>query len=375
MQFVELFYRKYSNQAVLAKTGTADNNFSANENKSGHTMRNLKFYFSTFFFILFIQTISAQQLYKNIGSFELENGKVLKDCKVGYRVSGDLNIDSSNVILFLTWFGGNSEQLQNLLGKDKLIDNSGYYVIAIDALGNGVSTSPSNYDLSTGEDFPEITIKDMVKSQKILLDSLCIKKVHAIIGGSMGSMQVFEWLVTYPSFMKKAVPYVPTPQLSSYDLLLKNLQKHIIESGRRSGTSDRDISISLNHYNAAFGRTPERVNQITSLDSLPSYIRSLHREPSKVFTVSNYYSQLLAMISHNIARHFNGKMEDAAKTIKAEIHMIVSKTDLLLNPASSIRLAGLLNCEITILENNCGHLAIGCELDRCHEIISAFLKK
>jgi homoserine O-acetyltransferase len=325
------------------------------------------------FIILFsiISEISAQQLYKNIGDLQIENGAVIQNCLVGYRTFGNLNSDSSNIVLYLSWFGGTSEQLGKLLGKNSFIDSTKYFVITIDAISNGISTSPSNYK---GE-FPDITIRDMVNSQMKLMEQLDISKVHALVGGSMGSMQVFEWLVTYPNFMKKAIPYVSTPKLSTYDLVLMNLQKQIVESGRKYGIPDREIATSINLFTAAFGRTPEKVNSLIPSDSSAKYIKSMFRDVSKTFTIANYHAQLKAMMTQDISRHFNNSMEEAAKAIKAEVHIIVSKTDLLINPQSSIEIAKLMNCEITILENNCGHLAPGCELERSSKIISDFLER
>jgi len=331
----------------------------------------LKLVFFFIFLFTVITEVNSQQLFKNIGDLTLESGNKLKHCSVGYRTFGSVNSDSSNILLYLSWFGGTSEQLGKLLGKNSFIDSTKYFVITIDALSNGISTSPSNYE---GE-FPDITIRDMVNSQMKLMKQLGISRVHAIIGGSMGSMQVFEWLVTYPNFMKKAIPYVSTPKLSTYDLVLMNLQKQIIESGRKYGTPDREIAAAINLFTASFGRTPAKVNSLIPYDSSANYIKSMFRDVSKTFTIANYYAQLKAMMSQNITRHFNLSMEEAAKAISADVHIIVSKTDLLINPQSSIEIAKLMNCEITILENNCGHLAPGCELERSAKIIADFLEK
>lgn len=343
---------------------------------SNQTITIYKFTFVTkmkkIYFIVLILTLAVfpQQRLVNIGDFTTENGGIITNCQIGFRAFGIVNGDSSNVVLYLSWFGGTSEQLSRALGKDNLIDSTKYFVITIDALGNGISSSPSNY---LGE-FPDISIRDMVVSQKKMLEQIGIKKVHAIVGGSMGSMQVFEWLITYPSFMNKAVPYVSSPKLSTYDLLLMNWQKHIIETGWKHGASDIEIATSINMFTAAFGRTPEKVNEMIKIDSTEKYIGSMRRDLSKTFTIKNYYSQLKAMMTNDISRHFNNSFTDAANAIRADIHMIVSATDLLINPKTSMELAKLINCEITILENNCGHLAPGCELKRTSQIISEFLE-
>ncbi|MCD4769417.1 MAG: hypothetical protein K8R35_04545, partial [Bacteroidales bacterium] len=88
--------------------------------------------------------ISAQGLkLANIDDFKTTNGSIIKDCKIGYRTVGELNSDSSNVILWPSWFDGTSESIV----KNNLplwIDSTGFYIIVVDALADGISSSPSN---------------------------------------------------------------------------------------------------------------------------------------------------------------------------------------------------------------------------------------
>ena len=146
----------------------------------------------------------SEQQFAELGNFKLVSGETIYKCKIGYRTFGTLNTEKTNAVLYPTWFGGKSESLANLIGPDKVVDSEKYFVIAVDALGNGVSSSPSNCEYQSNKNFPEITIKDMVNSQyKLLTEHLGIKKLHGMIGGSMGGMQVFEWIVSYPDFMER----------------------------------------------------------------------------------------------------------------------------------------------------------------------------
>ena len=96
------------------------------------------------------------------------------------------------------------------------MDTAGFYVVVVDAFGNGISSSPSN-----NPSFPEITIRDMVNSQyELLTKHLRINHVKVVMGGSMGGFQVMEWLVSYPGFADNAISIVGSPKLSSYDLML-----------------------------------------------------------------------------------------------------------------------------------------------------------
>ena len=263
---------------------------------------------------------------------------------------------------------------KNQGNKGKLVDDSEFYVIAVDALGNGVSISPSNCELQPGKEFPEITITDMVNSQYILLNEILdIHHLFAVIGGSMGSMQAFQWIVSYPDFIEKAVPYVCSPRRTTYDQLIMQFRKEMIETYQNLGADDKQIQRMIKMSGTIFVRTPEHIIENVSHEEFPEYLEKFDKGLSKTFTTENYLCQLNAMITHNIYSGYNNSIAATAKAIKTEVFMIVSMTDHLVAPQSSLELAKLINAEVLKLDNNCGHLAVGCELAKCSEEIDNFL--
>ncbi|MFB6098533.1 MAG: alpha/beta fold hydrolase, partial [Salinibacter sp.] len=150
----------------------------------------------------------------------LENGAVIRDCQIGYRTAGTLNASRSNALLFPTWFSGTSEALVGQLGAKGLIDTTRYFVVLVDALGNGVSSSPST-SAQPDSTFPVFTVQDMVRTQhRLLTEHLEIDSLHAVVGASMGGMQAFAWMTRYPDFMDKVVSITGTPRLTPQDRLL-----------------------------------------------------------------------------------------------------------------------------------------------------------
>ncbi len=153
-----------------------------------------------------------------LGTCELESGEVIRDCRVGYRIFGRLNADRSNAVLFPTALWGTSEELGQFFGPQGLLDTTRWFVIAVDAFGNGISSSPSNSPGQPGTSFPRFTIRDMVNSQyRLVTETLGLERLYAVAGASMGGHQTFEWMVAYPAMLRKAVPMVGTPRPSAYD--------------------------------------------------------------------------------------------------------------------------------------------------------------
>src|SRR5262245_64171440 len=131
-------------------------------------------------------TDPPHQLYP-IGDFTLENGQVIKDFAISYVTHGTLNAKKSNAILMVTALSGNHHRLDFLIGPGKALDTNKYFIVATDAISNGLTTSPSNSKAQPRMQFPRFGIRDMVQSQyRLLKEKLGIDHVVAVIGPSMG---------------------------------------------------------------------------------------------------------------------------------------------------------------------------------------------
>ena len=336
----------------------------------------MKLLLKIFLLVLFI-TISlpaqSEQQYADIGNFKLENGELIYECKIGFRIFGQLNYNKSNAVLFPTWFGGKSEHLSSLIGPGKLVDSDKYFVIAVDALGNGVSSSPSNCEYQSNRNFPQITIHDMVNSQyELLTNHLGISHLFGIIGGSMGGMQVFEWIVSYPNFMDKAITYVGSPKITAFDIFLWQSELNAIEEGWHCNQADSDIVKTVATIHTMMARTPQYVVENTKPEEASQRLLYKYKASIKSFNSYNWACLLRAMMSHDIYKNFNGSVKDAAEEIKTELFVIVSSTDLMVNPTPALEFAELVDAETYVFENNCGHLGPGCEMEEFVDIVNDF---
>jgi homoserine O-acetyltransferase len=334
---------------------------------------------SKIFLFLIILTFAVygktKQKYVTLVDFKLDNSAVISECKIGYRTFGKINSKRDNIILFPTWFGGTSKHLDNLVNGKNFLDSSKYYIIAVDALGNGISYSPSNADKNVAGKYFNITITDMVNSQYLLLkEKLNIDHIKAIVGGSMGSMQAFQWIVSYPDFANKTVTYVCTPRISSYDLLIDKAEIGIIEMGEKYNIPEVEYMKSIRMLQTAEAFTPSYRVSETSYEEFPEFINKYEKYSPKNFPAENYKCQMNAIIGHNIFREYENSQEKTAEVIKADILIIVNKQDHLVNPQPAIEFAPFIDAELLVLDNNRGHLGITYELEKVVTTISHFLE-
>jgi homoserine O-acetyltransferase len=176
----------------------------------------------------------------------LESGARLGPITLAYETCGTLNEDKSNVILILHALSGDSHVAgyyktddekpgwwDNMVGPGKGIDTNRYFIVCSNILGSCMgSTGPCTINPKTvlpyGLDFPVVTIGDMVTAQKALLDHLGIKKILAVVGGSIGGMQLLEWCVRYPDMVIAGIPLATTTRHSALAIAFNEVGRQAI---------------------------------------------------------------------------------------------------------------------------------------------------
>ena len=293
----------------------------------------------------------------DLGTCVLESGEVLRPCALSYRTLGTLNDERDNAILVPTWFRGTSEG--SLRFATAFVDTTAFYMIVVDALGNGVSTSPSNTPTQGGESFPEISIGDMVATQyRLVTDVLNLDGLYAVTGASMGGMQTFEWMVAHPRFFEKAVPLIGSPKLGPYDVALWETELRILDLYEACRCAD--AAATLAGVGMLTGSSPESVDAQTD----PSEVEaSLQAAAERMMARSDGWthdtaSQLHAMIGHDVSRNFAGDMEAAAAATQAELLSVVVGADHVVTPWSAIEFAKMARGESMVIENARGHRGV-----------------
>jgi len=318
----------------------------------------------------------SPQQFADLGELKLESGAVIHGCKLGYRTLGTLNAAKSNAIVFPTWFTGTSADLLRVFGPQGYIDTESYFFILVDALGDGVSCSPSNSASQHGIDFPEFTIRDMVESEhRLVTEALGLKHVHAVMGGSMGGMQTFQWIVSYPEFMDVAIPIVGSPRLTSYDKMLWRSEEAAMladpayAGGRYDGNPKMPVVQLIHNMNLT---TPEFRVQHTPLTEFESFFAATEGTTNGAFDANDWLWQIHAMLSQDIGK--GSSLEAAAARIKARVLLVNARQDHMVNPIPAIAFAPLIHAKLLVLEGDCGHLAPGCEADKVRPAITEALR-
>jgi homoserine O-acetyltransferase len=318
---------------------------------------------------------SGEQQFAQLGNCQLDNGQSIRDCRVGYRTFGQLNTDKSNALLFPTWFTGNTQQLTDLFGPGKLVDTSRYFVVAVDALADGVSSSPSNSSAQPRMKFPQISIRDMVRSQyRLATEILHLNHVRAVMGISMGGMQTFQWMVAYPDFMDKAIPMVGSPHLAPYDVVLWTAENDAIRNDpawTQGNYTENPTKTQLAEFEALAITTPTKYNHDNTREKTLESLQKAKQEPA--FDANDHIRQSEAMLALDISSPFGGSMERAAQAVKAQVLVIVNDTDHMVTPGPALDFAKLLHSQVLELNDECGHLLLQCQGDRVNATVAEFL--
>jgi homoserine O-acetyltransferase len=309
--------------------------------------------------------IDAPHHLSSIGDFPLELGGQIKNCQISYAVHGDLQDQSKPLIIFLSAIGSIHHRLDFLINQSRTLDIKNGRIIAIDALGNGFSSSPSNSTEQPFFQFPKFTIRDMVQSQKKLLDQLGITHVDMIIGASMGGMQALQWATSYPDFMDHIVALTPMSKTTAWASSMtraarESLAPHINSNG--SYDPDKAWLSWLPIMQMLAMRTPKECDeQFTDVSQMQGwYEQRLQWWQGMKFHPLDWIYQSIAYDAHDVSKTalFNGDLVKALNSIQAKCLIGVPELDLFNPIEQAIYTASLIpKCTLIKLDTNWGHMA------------------
>lgn len=315
----------------------------------------------------------APQQFATFSECDLTSGQVIAPCRIGYRTYGALNADKSNAIFIPTWFTGTSAE-HAYLASPEILDPQKYFIVIADAFANGVSISPSNSNSQPNEQFPQITITDMVDGQhRLLTEVFGIQSLYGVVGLSMGGMQALEWSVRYPGFAARTVAAIGSPRLPSFDIALWTTRNRMLALYRACQCEE---ALEAMAGVGMISTVPSSLAQEVPREDVVATIKL--RGESYAMSEGKTWDQQRqaeAMINHNIARNFDNDMSKAAAEIKTRLLIIVGEDDRVVTPEPVREFAELVDATFVELDADCGHGDPWCVPDAFGGLVSTFINK
>ena len=345
----------------------------------------------------------------------LESGEKLGPIKLAYETYGELNKQKSNAVLVLHALSGDAHAAglaktdsspgwwDNLIGPGKGIDTNKYFVICSNVLGGcRGSTGPSSINPNTrhpyGLDFPLITIGDMVNAQRNLIDHLKINKILAVVGGSMGGMQVLQWMISYPYRIQAAIPIATTMKHTPQQIAFNEVGRQAVMAdpnwkngnyyGLKPPAKGLAVARMIGHITyMSDASMAEKFGRRTRLDKeqfkfsadfeVEGYLRYRGDNFVKRFDANSYLFITKAIDYFNL---LNGHgISNVFKGLKAKVLVVTFKSDWLYPTyqsqeiAKACKLSGVdaSYCEIN---STYGHDSFLLEIEQETQLIGNFLK-
>ncbi len=358
--------------------------------------------------------------------FQFENGTTLDEIEIVYETYGTLNTDASNAILVCHALTGGanvagdpfypenilkkSPQLatvngkmegwwKSLIGPGKTLDTSKYFIISSNILGSCYGTSgPASLNPKTGKKygagFPQVTVRDMVRAQKALLEHLRIDQLAMAIGGSLGGMQVLEWAVMYPDFVQAIVPIATSARHSDWSIGLNHLAREAIKNdpawnngnyetqpkkglslARKIGMISYRTDINFNEKFKNQRKLEEKsVFEKDNIFQIESYLNYQGEKLVERFDANAFLNISQAMDLHDLARG-RGDLNAVLATIKSKALCIGIDSDILYPAHEQQKIADSIPAaEYKEIKSEAGHDAFLIEFEQMENIIRPFLR-
>ena len=358
--------------------------------------------------------------------FPLECGAVLPGIDVAFRTYGGLNADRSNAVLVCHALTGDQYVAEpqpltgkpgwwdNVVGPGRPIDTDRFFVVAANVLGGCMgSTGPRSPRMEGagepwGKDFPAITIRDMVRAQKRLIDHLGISRLFAAVGGSMGGMQVLEWAATFPGSVFAAVPiataafhsaqniafhevgrqaifadpdwdggfYWRDGRIPARGLAVARMAAHITYLSEQALT--RKFGRRVRQAAAELGADPQNVTLFGDMFEVESYLRHQGSTFVNRFDANAYLTITRAMDLFDLAADHGGDLAAAFRGSTTRFCLISFDSDWLFPTAQSRAIARALNraganASFVEIASDKGHDAFLLDEPDMHRTLRGFL--
>ena len=357
------------------------------------------------------------RIFQSDQGIALDSGKFLAPLEVGYETWGQLNADKTNAVLIchaLTGdqyvagpnpVNGRPAWWSNLVGPGKIIDTDRYFVVCSNVLGGCLGTSGPASAAPDGKpyglNFPVITIGDMVRAQAALIDSFGIDSLFAVIGGSMGGMQVLEWVASRPDRVFAAMPIATAARHSAQNIAFHEVGSQAVmadpdwrdgaylahDTRPVKGLAVARMAAHITYLSDAalhrkFGRRLQDRDALTfGFDAdfqIESYLRHQGNSFVDRFDANSYLYITRAMDYFDLAASFQERLSDAFVAFKGKACVVSFSSDWHYPPADSRHITrAMIGAGIEVsafeVETDKGHDAFLLDEPDFHKAMTGFL--
>jgi len=364
--------------------------------------------------------IVSPQRFHHSGDFPLQCGRRLPGFELVYETYGQLNDEASNAILICHALSGNHHAAgyhdssdrkpgwwDSCIGPGKPIDSDKFFIVSVNNLGGcHGSTGPRTINPQTGTewgpDFPSVTVKDWVNSQRLLADHLGIDCFAAVVGGSLGGMQAMQWAIDAPERLQAAVLIASAARLSAQNIAFNEIARQAISADPnfagghyRQQHKNPDLGLMLarmvghvtylsdDGMRQKFGRELKSGDISLGQDvefQVESYLQYQGRSFSQRFDANTYLLMTRALDYFDPASDFDNSLSAALAQTRCRFCVISFTTDWRFSAARSKEIVDALirserNVCSAVIESEHGHDSFLLPIPRYFEVLGGFLNR
>lgn len=334
------------------------------------------------------------QIFQYKEKFRLEQGEDLPALNLAYHSYGRLNDRADNVIWICHALTASSEAADwwpGMIGKGLVFDVDSHFMVCVNMIGSCYgSTGPASTHPETGlpwyRDFPEITLRDQVTAFELLRAHLGIRKIHTVIGGSVGASLALEYSIMHPELIDNLVFVASSVKISPWATAFNQSQRLAIEAdpsyaedrpygGTQGLKAARSIALLSYRNETVYAQTQEEQNESKIRDLRASSYQDYQGDKLvRRFDAYSYHALTRIMDTHNIVRE-RGSLGDAAGRIRARVLSVGISTDQLFPVHEQKLLTHLCNGTYAEIDSRHGHDGFLLESQQLSSVIRAFWQK
>ncbi len=309
----------------------------------------------------------------SVGRLDLEEGGAIEDCQLAIATFGELNDAKDNAIVVPTWYSGTHQIWREAyIGPDHALNPDEWFIVSINQIGNGLSTSPHNVpgEISMSK-FPNVRIgDDVVAQERLMRQHFGVEELALVVGGSMGAQQTYEWAVRFPDQVKRAAPIAGTAQNTPHDFLFTRTLIEAITSdpGWKGGEyeSNTDVAAGLERHARIWGVVgfstefwKQEVWRALEFESMDSFLEGFLQPYFTAMDPNDLLTMAWKWQRGDVARHTENDLAAALGRITAKVFVMPIDEDMFFPPRDCAAEQALIrNSELRVVEDVLGHLGL-----------------